>query len=311
MTDTDAPEGRLGGDGRADVRAPTSPRWRRWWVWAAAATVVLIATGVTIWSTGDDDTDDTAVPSTTSTSPSPSTSIGPTTVSSSPQGPSAADDLVAFFDAVETTDRDLQAAADAVNGSIGVDTVTFEQSTIDAIDRAEPVATAAAIPAGLEPAAEQAVLLVYSDLVSRFASLSQGSCVYLGTRPRSDLEPSCFSQGHAAAERMPEDVAAAHAVAEDSPPAVVPDPDSRTAAEVRLRIALIDGANRGCDSGGGFIATVPIPVRWYANPSVRPDTPEIPPLDGEVGGIDVGAGPVGFWATYAPSTGWAVELNAC
>jgi hypothetical protein len=310
VTDTDAPAGPGDGDDRGDVGSPPPPWWRRWWVWTAAA-VVLIAAGVTIWPTGDDDTGDTAVPSTTSTSPSPSTSIGPTTVSSSPQGPSAANDLVAFFDAVETTDRELRAAADAVNGSIGVATVTFEQSTIDAIDRAEPVAAAAAIPAGLDPAAEQAVLLVYSDLVSRFASLNQGSCVYLGTRPRSDLEPSCFSQGHAAAERMPEDVAAARAVAEDSPPAVVPDPDSRAAAEVRLRIALIDGANRGCDNGGGFIATVPIPVRWYDNPSVNPDSPEIPPLDGEVGGIDVGAGPVGFWATYAPSTGWTVELNAC
>ena len=310
MSHTDGPGGPREGDDGADVRSPPPPWWRRWWVWAAAAVVLLAVAGVTVWSSQNDDTDHTAAPSTTSTSASPSTSVGPTTVSSSPQGPSGADDLVAFFAAVEVTDRDLRAAADAVNGSIGVDTVTFEQSTIDAIDRAEPTAAAAAIPAGLEPAVEQAVLLVYSDLMSRFASLRTGSCMFLGTRPRSDLDPSCFSQGHAAAERMSGDVDAAHAAAEDSPPAVVPAPDSRAAVEVRLRIGLIDGANRGCDSGGGFIATEPIPVRWYANPSTNPDTPEIPPLDGEVGGIEVGAG-VGFWATYAPGTGWTVEFNAC
>ncbi len=259
---------------------------------------VLIVGGLT--GCGDDGDDDA---STTT-----ATSVEATTVSSNPQGRSAADDLVAFFDAVETTDRDLRAAADAVNGSIGVDTVTFEQSTIDAVDRAEPAAVAAAFPAGLEPAVEQAVLLVYSDLVSRFASLRQGSCLYLGTRPRSELEPSCFSQGHAAAERMPGDVRAARAAAEDSPPVVAPAPDSRAAAEVLLRIALIDGANRGCDSGGGFIATRPISVQWYTNPPVNPDTPEIPPLDGEVGGLGVSAG---FWATYATDTGWTVQLNAC
>ena len=130
-------------------------------------------------------------------------STPPSTEASTTTGRSAADDLVAFFDAVETTDRDLKAAADAVNGSIGVDAVTIEQSTIDAVDRAEPAAVAAAIPAGLEPAVEQAVLLVYSDLVSRFAALRQGSCLY--TQPRSELDPLCFSQGHAAAARMPGD----------------------------------------------------------------------------------------------------------
>ena len=189
------------------------------------------------------------------------------------------------------------------------DTVTFEQSTIDAVDRAEPTAVAAAIPAGLEPAVEQAVLLVYSDLVSRFAVLRQRSCLYVGTRPRSELDPLCFSQGHAAAERMPGDVDAARAAAEASPPVVVPAPDSRSAAEVRVRVALIDLVNLGCDSGGGFITTKPISVRWYANPKANPGTPEIPPLDGEVASsVDAG---VGFWATYAAATGWTIQLNAC
>jgi len=232
----------------------------------------------------------------------------PSTTASTTRGPSAADDLVAFFDAVETADRNLKVAADAVNGSIGIDTITVEQSTIDAVDRAEPAAVAAAIPAGLQPAVERAVLLVYSDLVSRFAALRQSSCLVGGTRPRSELDPLCFSQGHAAAKRMPGDVDAARATAGASPRVVVPAPDTRAAAEVRIRVALIDGTNRGCDSGGGFIATEPISIRWYANPSVNPDTPEIPPLDGEVSGA---GGGVGFWATYAPRTGWTVQLNAC
>ena len=80
--------------------------WQRVLVGGALAVVGLAACGG-----GDDGAASTTTgASSTTTSTSASTTTGRT----------AADDLVAFFDAVETTDRDLKAAANAVNGSIGV-----------------------------------------------------------------------------------------------------------------------------------------------------------------------------------------------
>lgn len=266
----------------------------RLWVGVAAAAMMVAGCGG-------------APPAADAPSGSPWTSGGPGTVS--PSARSAADDLAGFFSAVEVTDRDLRAAADAVNAGIGADTVTFTRSTIDAIGRAEPSAVAEAIPAGLPPVVERAVLLVYSDLVSRYASLSGGSCVYEGTRPRSELDPRCFTQGHTAAVRMSGDVAAARSAAESAPPVVAPAPDTRAAVEVRIREALIDVANRGCDSAGGYLATELIAVRWSAEPSALPDTPEMEPLSGEVV-VEGGAG-TGFWADYSPGSGWTVRLNAC
>lgn len=218
-----------------------------------------------------------------------------------PSGGEALESLAPFFAAAAETDQNLKAAAAAVNAALQGDTVTFDQATIDAIDRGSPTAAAAAIPTGLDPTVEQAVLLVYSDLVSRYAAMRGGDCVNVSTRPRADLNADCFVRGHEAAIRTPGDIDAAYAAAAAAPVMVVSAPDSRESAEVRLRIEYINGANMGCGTMGGYLATQAIPVDWVADDSGAPD---VPPTDGHVGGI-------AFTATYDAGSGWTVELRAC
>lgn len=219
----------------------------------------------------------------------------------SPNGGDALDALTPFFGAVDATDQNLKAAAAAVNAGIAKDTVTFDQATVDAIDRGSPDAVAAAIPTGLDPMVEQAVLLVYSDLVSRYGALRGGDCVQVGTRPLADLNADCFVRGHEAASRTPGDVDAVYAAAVAAPATVTPGPDSRQSAEVPLRIEFINKANMGCGTMGGFLATQTIPIEWVTEDS---GAPEVPPTDGRVGGI-------GFTATYDTGSGWTVDLRAC
>jgi hypothetical protein len=216
-------------------------------------------------------------------------------------GGDALDALAPFFAAVAETDQNLKAAADAVNAGIGNDTVTFDQATIDAIDRGSPSAVASTIPTGLDPTVEQAVLLVYSDLVSRYGAMHGGDCVQVGTRPLADLNVDCFVRGHEAASRTPGDVDAVHVAAAAAPATVTPDPGSRESAEVPLRMEYINGANMGCGTMGGYLATQPIPVEWVTEDS---GAPEVPPTDGRVGGV-------GFTASYDAGSGWTVDLRAC
>ena len=238
-------------------------------------------------------------PITTSVGPEPSGDLSTATPPPSTMGAaSATDGLVPFFAAVAETDRLLRAAADAVNAGFGADTITFSQATIDAVERSAPTAVATAIPAGLQPAVEQAVLLVYSDLVSRYAALS---CLPRRSIPRSELNPRCFTQGHAAAIRLTADVDTARTLAAATPPMAAPAADSRTVAELLLRIAYIDERNLGCAQTGGFLAIDAIRIDWIAE---SPPAPDIPPTVGHIGGIP-------FRATYNAPAGWTVSIEAC
>lgn len=212
----------------------------------------------------------------------------------------AAQALAPFFAAVDEIDGRLQAAATAVNAGLGEQDVTFDRSTVDLVDAAGPWPAADAIPAGLDPATEQAVLLVYSDLVSRFGALRGGDCLQVGTVPRASLNADCFVRGHAAKVRMPGDVQAAQAAAAASMIGT-PDPGSPEAAEVLLRIEYINKANLGCGTMGGYIATDPILVEWANEPSADPT---LPPTDGKVNGVR-------FRAAFDESAGWSIELLAC
>ncbi|WP_420122738.1 hypothetical protein [Nakamurella sp.] len=212
----------------------------------------------------------------------------------------AAGALLPFFAAVSDIDARLQTAAAAVNAGIGEQEVTIDRSTVDLVEAAAPWPAADAVPAGLDPATEQAVLLVYSDLVSRYGSLNGDDCLQVGTVPRESLGPDCFLRGHDAKVRLPDDIDAAQAAAAAS--GITPaDPDSAAAAEVRLRLMYINKANLGCGTTGGFRATAPLPVVWASEPS---SDPALPPTDGTVGGIR-------FRAEYDPSAGWIVDLLAC
>jgi len=209
--------------------------------------------------------------------------------------------LAPFFAAVVQTDQNLKAAAEVVNGAIRDGTITIDRATIEAIDRGSPFAVAATIPAGLDPSVEQAVLLVYCDLVSRYGAMRGGDCVEVGTRPLADLNADCFVRGHEPANRTPGDVDAVYAAAAVAPANAVPDPASRESAEVLLRIEYINKANMGCGTMGSYLAMQPIPVDWVTEDS---GTPEVPPTDGRVAGIR-------FTASYDPGSGWTVNLRAC
>lgn len=244
-----------------------------------------------------------APPTSPPTSEPPSTTVEePLTGSETPgqRAGTAADALVPFFAAVDEIDGRLGVAAAAINAGMSDEYATFDRQTIDTVDAAAPWPAAHAIPAGLDPATEQAVLLVYSDLASRFGSLRGGDCLEVGTVPRSSLNADCFARGHVAKVRMPGDVDAARAVAESSA-FVAMSPDSQAAAEVLLRVEYINKANMGCGTMGGYIATEPIPVEWSGEPS---GDPTLPPTDGNVNGVL-------FRASYADPAGWTVELLAC
>jgi len=238
---------------------------------------------------------------TTTSSPTQAPPATKGTVPPTFEQPTAAADLASFFAAVDESDQRLTEAADAVNASFHGDLVTFDQSTIDAIGRAQPKAVAAAIPAGLDPAVEQAVLLVYSDLVSRFAALNGDMCVQLGTYPRAEINPDCFTNGHEAAVSLPGDTETARALAAASPATPATSPDSPAVAETMLRISYIDGVNMGCGSKGGFRATEPLTIEWNARPAPAEGSQPI------AGSIQGGW----FHATYDPAAGWVVGLYAC
>lgn len=213
---------------------------------------------------------------------------------------SAADAVAPFLAAAAVADRNITAAAAAVNASFKGKVVTFDQATMDLVAGAEPSAAGAAIDAGLDPALERALLLVYSDLRSRYAALHGESCVWLGTFALDQLDPHCFVEGHAAAVRFAGDVAAAEQLAAA---AVAPEPvgaGSPAAAEPAVRVGYIDGNNEGCGGHGGFLATAPIDVQWAASPSAV-DVGS--PLHGQANGVR-------FTATYN-GDGWSVRFLAC
>lgn len=185
-----------------------------------------------------------------------------------------------------------------MNAGLGEDTATFDRSTVDAVDDAAPWTAAAAIPSGLDPATEQAVLVVYSDLVSRFGALRGGDCLQVGTVPRASLNADCFVRGHEAKVRTPENIRAAQAAAASS--IDPPDPAARAAAEVQVRIESstrpISAAGRWADSS----PPTPSPSSGPANrPAIRrchpPTGPSAasdsrsrtasPALDGEPAGV--------------------------
>lgn len=240
-------------------------------------------------------------PSTTRTTTEPTT----TTI------PSAANDLAAYFAAATALDQRLKAAAAAANGAIGTKEITISQSTIDAINAANPSGAAHEIPAGLPPDVLLPVLTVQSDLVSRFYAFRGFSVAQLGTIPRVNPTPgsmsaadyllTCLGSAAEAASSFPADMAAARIAASKAPPLVPVDPSSQSAADLAIWLQLILGENSGCMSCGGFRATELAPITWH---QVAPLTLGGNPWDGDIGGLL-------FTAHYSAGQGWTVQLNAC
>ncbi|MGZ4712408.1 MAG: hypothetical protein ACXVJ7_17455 [Acidimicrobiia bacterium] len=214
---------------------------------------------------------------------------------------SAADDLAGYFGAAEATSHALAAAARKINEGVGRDRLSFDQATVDAIAAADPAPAAKLIPAGLDPTLMQAVLVTQSELTSRYFAMR---LIRVGVFPTNESEGKemllCLGLGASPAARFAADLTSAKALAASSPEVTSVTPDSRPAAELAIRLQDILLRNSGCASCGGSVITELAPVVWAQQPSFAGDRP----WDGTVGGVR-------FRATYAPASGWSVELNAC
>jgi hypothetical protein len=209
-------------------------------------------------------------------------------------------DLDAFFAAADVADAHIRAAAAAINRDIGPTTAHVRRSTRTLILASSPRPAARAIPAGMMPDLQQAVLLVHSELVARAAAFNGVDTTR--TLPLTDPESvrmlTAFRAGSVIAHHYPADLATARALAQASPPIATLSPNSRQAAELALQIAIINGENNGCANAGGYLYTAPRPVRW------KTTVTDYGRFDGTIGGIM-------FAAAYTPANGWNVELNAC
>jgi len=246
-------------------------------------------------------------PATSPASPVPSSpAVSP--VPSSPATPpsaSAAAQLAGFFAAAQLADARLKRAAALVNEGIGTTGMSFSPAVLAAVKALDPAPVARAIPAGLSAGMLRRVLLVYSGLESRTASLMSisRSGYSSGSLPISGQEGSyiygCLGNGAPAAARFDADLAAARALAEAIPPVAVAAPDSRAAAELAVRIAFINGWNSGCDSCGGGVFTTLATVIWQRE-HVSGDGYS----DGTINGVR-------FSVSYHAGSGWQAMLFAC
>ena len=214
--------------------------------------------------------------------------------------PTAAADLATFFAAADVADARIRAAAAAINRDIGPTTVHVRRSTRTLILASSPRPATRAIPAGMTPDLQRAVLLVHSELVARAAAFNGVDTTQ--TLPLTDPDSvrvlDAFRVGSVIAHRYPADLATARALAQASPPIRTVSPNSRQAAELALQIAIINGENNGCGSSGGYLYTAPRPVRWKT-------------MVTDYGRFDGTIGEIKFAATYTPANAWTVELNAC
>ena len=237
-------------------------------------------------------------------SPAPATPATPgASAPGSPPRASAADQLTEFLTAAAAADARLKHAAALVNSGIGNTTMSFPPATLAALGQLDTTAAARAIPGGMPAELLRRVLLVYSDLESRTCAFDGILRQPHGTVPVNSDEGreilSCLRNGAPAAARFAADLAAARSAARATQPLAVAGPDSRTAAEVAIRVAAINSVNSGCDSCGGFVSTSLWPISWQ---------PASDPVAGRSDGTING---VRFRADYRAGHGWQVVLWAC
>jgi hypothetical protein len=236
--------------------------------------------------------------------PAPSITPTPTPTHATPPRASAAGQLAGFFAAAQVADGALRHAAVLVNQGVGKKTLNFSPEALAAVKALDTSAVARAIPAGLPPELLRRTLLVYSDLVSRHLALDR---IW---EFRSDYPMSmsgfdgkylyrCMGNGATPAARFGADLAAARSLAGQTPPVTRPAPDSRAAAELALRINLIELANGGCMSCGGSVSTTLSKIVWQPE-----DESGVGHSDGYINGIR-------FRADYHPGHGWSVAIWAC
>lgn len=229
--------------------------------------------------------------------PSPSPAEEPTQ-----RGPSAADDLEPFFAAAATLDQQLKAAATAINAT----GPPWEEITPDVAGKVraadlEPVS--GAIPAGLPHDLQESVFLVLSDLASRRMAMESFTAV--GPVLPDDVDTDQTNQklladlrnGHAAAVRFDGDLAAAQALAADTPPVAPVPTRSPLTAEKLVLVEYVRVANAGCNARGGAVFTELPEVVWRS-------VPDLPEAEGTVDGTE-------FNADLRPDGTWEIHLFVC
>jgi hypothetical protein len=234
--------------------------------------------------------------------PTPQTQ-SPRTEPPVPPRPTAADSLAAFFAAARADDARIRAAARAVDREIGPTSVRFSRATVDRVNASAPDRTARALPAGLDADLLRTTLIVYSDLATRSSALNP-TLDFVGideSRPRTDPDVVRFldglRRGSLIARAYPADLAAARTLAAANPPIAAARPDSRAAAELAIRVAMVKLAN-GCNGGNPPVLRYLVPIVWKTTST--PDGLR----DGSIGGLV-------FHAAYAARSGWTVGLDAC
>lgn len=236
--------------------------------------------------------------------PSAAATAGPDRHAAPPRA-SAADQLAGFFAAAAAADSRLKHAAVLVNAGIGTTSLDFSPAALTAVETLDTSAVAHAVPGGMPAELLRRVLLAYSDLVSRTLAFRRvqeskywGYPIAIGSQQGKDIY-GCLRNGTQAAARYAGDMAAVRALAGRTPPLTPPAPDSRAAAELALRVYVIQHRNSGCEECGGFVFTALSRVIWQPK-----DEPEIGESDGTVDGIR-------FRVTYHAGRGWDVMVWAC
>ncbi|MEI8406618.1 MULTISPECIES: hypothetical protein [unclassified Kribbella] len=217
--------------------------------------------------------------------------------STSPTRPSAVAALEPFLSSAATLDRQLRAAAAAINAS-GPPWTDVSPTVARAVRAADLDPVAGAIPAGMPHDLLQSVILVLSDLSSRRSALTS----FQSTPPAAPHDTTAgllreLRNGHAAAVRFDRDLAATRALAAATPPIAELPKQSRRTAEVLLLVRYVQTANAGCDSRGGAVFTRLPAITW----GPVAGTPEV---DGTIGGI-------AFSAALDADDTWNINLFAC
>lgn len=254
-------------------------------------------------------TPSTASPTPTTASPPPSTT-SPTPTATPTSTASAEGALAGFIAAARAVDARLRDAADLINGGVRSDTIVVDKRTVAAVKATDPSAVAATIPAGMPPELMLPVLTVYSDVVSRSASMTPFRYPERYPRvPSANLNPSndqimlgCLAGGAPAAHRFAADLAAVVTSARSTPPLRKYDPASLASAQVAVRLEEIRLRNTGCDGCGGYVATTLVSIVWDG---------AAPTATERTGHIGDTFGGLPFTATFAPGDGWTVVIWVC
>jgi hypothetical protein len=195
---------------------------------------------------------------------------------------SAAEALGPFLSRAATLDRQLTEAAAAINAA-GPPWIEVSPALARKVQAADLDPVVSAFPAGMPDDLRQAAVLVLSDLYSRRYAMK--SFEYAG--PKRPDEPGAahdttdkllseLRNGHAAAVRFDDDLAAARSLAAATPPIARVPEESRLTAEALLLVAVVHNSNAGADGRGGIVITELPKITWGSVPG-EPDA------DGTIG----------------------------